>query len=153
MPTVAELLGGRDAVGLWALVPARSTFAFRNKTMWGLCDSQGSFRGGQGEGQVTDTGAVSGRLDIVVASLHTGIKRRDEHLRSADFLDVEKFPEISVIVSAADPADGDTVDLRADIVIKGTSRPHCRCTPPSPCSTTVRSGCRHRQASTASNSV
>jgi polyisoprenoid-binding protein YceI len=36
---------------------------------------------------------------------------------------VEKFPEISVIVSAADPADGDTVDLRADIVIKGTSHP------------------------------
>ena len=36
---------------------------------------------------------------------------------------MEKFPEISVIVSAADPADGDTVDLRADIVIKGTSHP------------------------------
>ena len=59
----------------------------------------------------------------IVASLHTGIKRRDEHLRPADFFDVEKFPEISAIVSAADPADGDTVDLRADIVIKGTSHP------------------------------
>ena len=91
--------------------------------MWGLMTVKGHFEEVRGEGQVTDTGAVSGRLDTIVASLHTGIKRRDEHLRSADFFDVEKFPEISVIVSAADPADGDTVDLRADIVIKGTSHP------------------------------
>ena len=34
---------------------------------------------------------------------------------------MDKFPEISVIVSAADPVDGDAVDLRAEIAIKGTS--------------------------------
>ena len=74
MPTVAELLGGRDAVGLWALVFVRSTFAFRNKTMWGLMTVKGHCEEVRGEGQVTDTGGVSGRLDTVVASLHTGIK-------------------------------------------------------------------------------
>lgn len=68
-------------------------------------------------------GAVSGRIDISAASLHTGIRKRDHHLRSADFFDVERFPEFSVIVIAADPADGDRVDLSADIVIKGVSHP------------------------------
>jgi polyisoprenoid-binding protein YceI len=123
MATVTKLLSSRDAVGLWTLAPARSTFAFTNKTMWGLMIAKGHFAEVRGEGQVTDTGAVSGRLDIIAASLHTGIGSRDRHLRSADFFHVEKFPQISVIVSAAEPAGADTVDLRADIVIKGISHP------------------------------
>jgi polyisoprenoid-binding protein YceI len=121
MSAISTLLG--DAVGRWTLVPDRSTFVFRNKTMWGAMTVKGQFAEVRGEGQVTDEGAVSGRIDIVAASLHTGIGKRDDHLRSVDFFEVERFPEFSVIVSAADPADGDAVDLHADIVIKGTSHP------------------------------
>ena len=112
-----------DVVGQWRLAPDRSTFEFRNKTMWGAMTVTGRFAKVRGEGQVTETGAVSGRIDIIAASLHTGIGKRDEHLRSADFFDVEKFPEVSVIVAAAEPADGDDVDLHAEIVIKGISHP------------------------------
>jgi len=121
MSTVAEILS--DVVGQWRLAPDRSTFEFRNKTMWGAMTVTGRFAKVRGEGQVTETGAVSGRIDIIAASLHTGIGKRDEHLRSADFFDVEKFPEVSVIVAAAEPADGDDVDLHAEIVIKGISHP------------------------------
>ena len=121
MSSVAELLS--DGVGQWTLVPERSTFEFTNKTMWGAMTVKGQFAEVRGEGQVTDDTAVSGRIDIIAASLHTGIGKRDEHLRSADFFDVEKFPEISVIVAAASSADGDAVDLHADIVIKGRSHP------------------------------
>jgi polyisoprenoid-binding protein YceI len=121
MSSASKLLS--DVAGRWMLVPDRSTFVFRNKTMWGAMTVRGHFAEVRGEGEVTDDGAVSGRIDIVAASLHTGIGKRDEHLRSADFFDVDKFPEISVIVAAADPADGDAVDLHADIVIKDTSHP------------------------------
>ena len=123
MATVTELLSSHDAAGEWNLVPARSKFVFRNKTMWGQMTVEGHFAEARGDGQVTDTGAVSGRVDIVAASLHSGVRKRDEHLRSEDFFDVDKFPEISVIVRAADPVDGDAVDLRAEIAIKGTSYP------------------------------
>ena len=121
MAAVSELLGG--AVGRWTLAPGRSTFAFRSKTFWGAMTVKGEFAEVRGEGQVTDDGAVSGRIDISAASLHTGIRKRDHHLRAADFFDVAKFPEFSVIVIAADPVDGDGVDLSADIVIKGVSHP------------------------------
>ena len=86
--------------------------------MWGLMTVKGGFREFRGEGKVVDSGALSDRVDIGAASLHAGIGRRDEHLRSADFFDVEKFLEISVIVTAA-TADKDTVDLGADVVTKG----------------------------------
>ena len=69
--------------------------------MWGLMTVKGGFREFRGEGKVVDSGALSDRVDIGAASLHTGIGRRDEHLRSADFFDVEKFQEVSVIVTAA----------------------------------------------------
>ena len=123
MSTVAALLSSHYPVGVWNLDPARSTFAFRNKTMWGLMTVKGHFAEVRGEAQVTYTGAVSGRLDITAASLNTRNRKRDEHLRSADFFDVEKFSEITVIVTAANPSDGDTVNLLADINIKGISHP------------------------------
>ena len=42
--------------------------------MWGLTTVEGHFAEASGDGQVTDTGAVSGRVDIVAASLHSGVR-------------------------------------------------------------------------------
>ncbi|MEN3026823.1 MAG: YceI family protein [Chlorobiota bacterium] len=39
--------------------------------------------------------ATSGRIQVTVASMRTGITRRDEHLRSPDWLDAERYPTIS----------------------------------------------------------
>ena len=42
-------------------------------------------------------------VEVDVASLDTGIARRDDHLRTADFFDVEKFPTARVRVHDAEP--------------------------------------------------
>ena len=91
--------------------------------MWGLMTVKGHFGEVRGDARVTYTGAVSGRLAITAASVNTRNRKRDEHLRSADFFDLEKFSEISVVLTAANPSDGDTVNLLADIDIKGIRYP------------------------------
>jgi polyisoprenoid-binding protein YceI len=91
--------------------------------MWGLISVKGRFTDFSGDGQITGKGAIFGRLDIRAASLNTGIGKRDEHLRSADFFDVERFPEISVVVTAVEPSTGNTADLRATFSIKGVTSP------------------------------
>ena len=119
MTTLETLLLDPDMAGVWNLVPERSTITFKIRNMWGLLRVKGRFTEFSGDGQLTSKGAVYGRLDIRAASLHTGIGRRDQHLRSADFFDVEHYPEISVVVTALEPTTGNAAELRASFTVKG----------------------------------
>jgi polyisoprenoid-binding protein YceI len=123
MTTVETLLSDPDTAGVWNLVPERSSVTFKIRNMWGLINVKGKFLQINGDGQITGKGAVFGRLDIRAASLRTGIHKRDEHLRSADFFDVKRFPEISVVVTAVQPTTGNAADLRASFNIKGVNAP------------------------------
>ena len=127
MTTLETLLNDPEMAGVWNIVPDRSAITFKVKNMWGLLNVKGRFTDFSGDGQLTGKGAVFGRLDIRAASLSTGIKRRDRHLRSADFFDVERFGEISVVVTAVHPAEGPpkgkAADLRANLTIKGITAP------------------------------
>lgn len=49
-----------------------------------------------GEGTVNADGTVSGHLVIDATSLTTKNRKRDEHLRSADFFDVEHHPTVTI---------------------------------------------------------
>ena len=121
MTALEALLQDPDTAGVWNLDSDRSTVGFKIRNFWGLINVKGRFTDIDGDGQVTGKGAIFGRLDIQVASLRTGIGKRDEHLRSADFFDVERFPEISVVVTAVEPSADNAADLRATFSIKGVT--------------------------------
>jgi polyisoprenoid-binding protein YceI len=123
MTTLETLLLDPDMAGVWNLAPDRSTISFKIRNMWGLLGVKGRFTEFSGDGQLTGNGAVYGRLDIRAASLRTGIGRRDQHLRSADFFDVERYPEISVVVTALHTTAGNAAELRASFTIKGLTEP------------------------------
>ena len=94
--TLQRVLADPATTGNWTLVPDRSSIRFGSKTLWGLVPVNGRFTDITGEGSVAADGAVSGHLRIGVASMKTGIGKRDEHLQSADFFDTGHFPEITV---------------------------------------------------------
>lgn len=123
MASVSEFLSDPSSAGTWTLDPTRSTITVKSKSVWGLVPVKGRFTEFRGEGQLAAPQMVSGRVEIEAASLRTGIGRRDQHLRSADFFEAERFPHISVVVSSAETVDDDSLDLRAQLTVKGTTKP------------------------------
>jgi polyisoprenoid-binding protein YceI len=49
---------------------------------------------------VGDVSTLSGTISISTASIKTGIDLRDEHLRSANWLDAENYPEITFAIKS-----------------------------------------------------
>ncbi len=62
------------------------------------------------------------RVSLDVASISSGQDARDEHLRSADFLDAAQHPSIE-FVSTRVEGSGTSGRIHGDLTIRGTTRP------------------------------
>ena len=62
-------------------------------------------------------------IRIRTASIDTGQADRDAHLRSADFLDVETYPEIVFVSTDVEQVDAETYAVTGDLTIRDTTRP------------------------------
>lgn len=85
----------------------------------------GMFREASGEYSFDEeTGALSD-LKIVVktASLFTNQKKRDEHLRSADFFNVSEFPEMTFVASSARATGTRTYEIQGKLTLLGVTNP------------------------------
>ncbi len=100
----------REGQGRWVLDPAGSTVEFHVKHFWGAITVHGRFGLIGGGGTVTPDGTLEGRVEIEASSLTTKNRRRDEHLRSADFFDVAQHPKIVVLADGLTPAGSTTMD-------------------------------------------
>jgi polyisoprenoid-binding protein YceI len=108
--------------GAWVLDPAGSSVQFTGKAFWGLAPVRGTFGTVSGTGTVGEDGSVSGQLVIDAASLDTKNKKRDTHLRSADFFNVEKYPAVTVTVTSA-VSEGSSLKCTGTMEAAGKSVP------------------------------
>ena len=69
-----------------------------------------------------DPSRSSARLTIKAASIDTRNEQRDAHLRSNDFLDMETYPEITFVSTAARRTGDDTYELTGDLTVRGVNR-------------------------------
>ena len=63
-------------------------------------------------------------LDVVIdaSSIDTGVADRDAHLRSADFFDVARYPEITFRSTGVTQTDADRLRVDGALTIKGVTR-------------------------------
>ncbi len=93
--------------GDWQVVPADSRLAFVTRIVFGLIPVHGSYSGYSGELHVDSAGNAGGELRIDAATVSTGIKKRDTHLRSNDFFAAAEHPHVRFELAALVPnADG-----------------------------------------------
>ncbi|MEK9137698.1 MAG: YceI family protein, partial [Bacteroidota bacterium] len=70
-----------------------------------------------------DIGTASVEAVIKTASIDTDNERRDTHLRSDDFLNVEKFPEMKFKSTSVENAGNNTYRIKGDLTIRDITRP------------------------------
>jgi polyisoprenoid-binding protein YceI len=107
----------------WAVDPAHSELAFKVKHLM-ITNVHGEFR--KFAADVTSDGDDFTRSSVSVtidaASILTNDDKRDAHLKSVDFFDVEKFPELKFKgTSFKKSADGD-YKLKGLLTIRDVSR-------------------------------
>ena len=61
-------------------------------------------------------------VSIDAASIDTGTAQRDTHLRSADFFDVEKFPELRFRSTRVEDTGGGRLRVIGDLTIRDVTR-------------------------------
>ncbi|MCO7221278.1 YceI family protein [Klenkia sp. PcliD-1-E] len=112
-----------DVTGDYTVDAAHTRIGFRARHAM-VTTVRGTF--GEFEGtahlDVADPSASRVELRIDAGSLDTGQPDRDAHLRSADFLDVEQFPEITFVSTAVEQVDDDEYTVTGDVTIKGQTR-------------------------------
>ncbi len=81
-------------------------------------EASGSFRFDEAARQLSDL-----RIVVETASVFTNHERRDGHLRSADFLDVEAFPEMVFVGRTIEPTGERSGRLTGDLTLRGVTRP------------------------------
>ena len=121
-PQLQGLLDDKALAGSWVLDGARSTVGLRSKSIWGLVPVKGTFGQVSGAGNVADGGQVTGTFSVAAASIDTKNKKRDVHLRSADFFESDKYPDIVFTVTGVAPSGGG-VTVTGQLTVRDQTRP------------------------------
>lgn len=114
----------KNGVKVWGLDAAHSSIHFSVKHMV-ISQTKGSFSDYKISAETSGDDFANAKieLEIPVNSINTGMVDRDNHLRSADFFDVEKFQTIKFVSKAMTKVNDEDYKLTGDITIKGITRP------------------------------
>src|SRR6202008_1994656 len=108
----------------WSLDPTHSTLGFKVKHLM-ITNVLGSFKSFNAdvETEGTDFTTAAIRLKAEISSIDTNNAQRDGHLRSSDFFEAEKFPEIIFDSTKIEKVDEENYHVFGNLTMKGVTKP------------------------------
>ena len=109
--------------GTYTIDPAHTEIGFVARHAM-VTKVRGAFKDVEGTA-TTEANVVNAAISLTaqVASISTGSADRDNHLRSADFFDVENFPVITFASTEVTAPEADVLRVTGDLTIKDVTRP------------------------------
>ncbi|MEA2148122.1 MAG: hypothetical protein QOG59_3709 [Solirubrobacteraceae bacterium] len=104
--------------GTWHVDADQSQVRFTARTMAGLVGVPGRFRTLRGTMSLGEGGTI-GALALDAASIDTGNRLRDSHLRSSAFFGAAKHPELRYEVDSL-KVDGTSLTMDGELLVAGT---------------------------------
>lgn len=108
----------------WKIDPSHTLVEFGVRHLM-ITTVKGRFGGVEGTitGDPGDWGNASVDVKIEAASIDTRNQDRDNHLRSADFFEVEKYPYITFKSTKVTQTGDDTFDIEGELTIRDVTKP------------------------------
>jgi polyisoprenoid-binding protein YceI len=108
--------------GTFKLDPVHSQVGFVIRHLM-VSKVRGKFTEVEAEITIADEPTASSVTAVIQASsVDTGVADRDNHIRTGDFLEIEKYPTITFRSTAVKDAAGDTFTLVGDLTIKDVTK-------------------------------
>ena len=111
------------SVTTWQIDPVHSTAQFKVKHLM-ISNVKGEFTSIKGTLQLDSSDVTKSSLEVAIEanSINTREPQRDAHLKSADFFDVEKFPNITFKSSSVAKKASGEFAVEGDLTIHGVTR-------------------------------
>jgi polyisoprenoid-binding protein YceI len=109
---------------VWAIDASHTMAEFGVKHMM-VSTTKGRFGNVQGTIELDETDITRSAItvEIDVASIDTHDEKRDGHLKSPDFFDVENHPAMTFVSTKIETGKGDGLAVTGDLTIRGTTLP------------------------------
>jgi polyisoprenoid-binding protein YceI len=120
---LAAAAGGALAESSWEIDPAHTAVQFSVRHMM-ISNVRGEFTTFSGTVRADEKDLTRSVIEATIdaASIDTRQAKRDEHLRSPDFLDVARFPKITFRSKRIEPAGSGRWKVRGDLTLHGVTR-------------------------------
>jgi len=108
--------------GTWNVDPAHSSVEFAVKHL-GIANVRGRFTRFEGTlelGEAPTTAKAYGK--VYVDSVDTNEEQRDAHLRSPEFFDADRYPELTFESTRVEPLDEDTFKVHGNLTLHGITQ-------------------------------
>jgi polyisoprenoid-binding protein YceI len=113
-----------QAISKWSIDPAHSEIHFKVKHLM-INTVTGSFKKFDGSLETSKDDFSDAKISFTtdIASIETGMEMRDTHLKSDEFFNAEKYPQLKFESTAFEKVGDEVYLLKGNITIRETTKP------------------------------